>query len=110
MSEGCRLVSFNQKMSCPGKAICHHRPEQRVPRMSNDERNNQRTQAQQSAGGVHGPVALFTVYMQVEGKELFIAGKLLLRHLVSPCPSVEASTKSAPDHRQWIYPWFDMST
>src|SRR5450432_2064709 len=85
MSEGSRLVAFDEEVSGPGEAVSHHRPEQRVPWMSNHKRDNQRAQTQGSAGGMHGAVARIAMLMQVEGEELVVTGELLLGHLFCPC-------------------------
>src|ERR1041385_3889479 len=83
MTEGSGLVAFKQKVSRPGKSIGDYRPEQRIPGMTNSKSNNQRSQSQESASGVHGAIAGVSVLMQIEREEVFVAGKLLFRHV---CP------------------------
>jgi len=77
MAERSRLVALDHEVSDPGKRIGHHRPEQRIPGMANGKSHNQRKQPQQGAGGVHGAIARVAVLLQIEGEEIFVAGKFL---------------------------------
>src|SRR5438270_12800855 len=81
MAKRCWLVAFNQEMADPGKSVRHHRPQQRIPRMANHKSHNQRSQSEQRANRMHGTVASVAVLMQIEGKEVFVAGEFLWRHL-----------------------------
>jgi hypothetical protein len=77
MAERSGLVALDQEVSDPGKSIGHHRPEQRIPGMANGKSHNQRKQPQQGACGVHGAIARVAVLLQIEGEEIFVAGKFL---------------------------------
>lgn len=84
MSESSGLIAFNQKVSRPGEAVSHNRPQQRIPGMSNGKRDHQRTQPEQGACGMHRAIARVTVLMQVEGQKLVVTGKLSCGILDSP--------------------------
>src|SRR6266853_3572488 len=86
MPEGCGLVALDHEVSNPGKSIGHHRPEQRIPGMTNGKSHNQRNQSQQSACGVHGAIARVAMLMQIEGEEVVVAGKFLFGHCLSSYP------------------------
>src|ERR1051326_489241 len=86
MAEGRRLVALDREVSNPGKSIRHDRPEQCIPGMAHGKRHNQRSQPQQSACGVHGAIARVAMLMQIEGEEIFVAGKFLFGHCLSSYP------------------------
>ena len=93
MAERSRLVALDHEVSDPGKRIGHHRPEQRIPGMANGKSHNQRKQPQQGACGVHGAIARVAVLLQIEGEEIFVAGKFLFGNGLSFLPGLIA------------YPW-----
>jgi len=86
MAERSRLVALDHEVSDPGKRIGHHRPEQRIPGMANGKSHNQRKQPQQGACGVHGAIARVAVLLQIEGEEIFVAGKFLFGNGLSFLP------------------------
>jgi hypothetical protein len=88
MAERSRLVALDHEVSDPGKRIGHHRPEQRIPGMANGESHNQRKQPQQGACGVHGAIARVAVLLQIEGEEIFVAGKFLFGNGLSFRPGL----------------------
>jgi len=90
MAERSRLVALDHEVSDPGKRIGHHRPEQRIPGMANGKSHNQRKQPQQGACGVHGAIARVAVLLQIEGEEIFVAGKFLFGNGLSFLPGLIA--------------------
>ena len=78
MSEGRRLVAFDQEMACPGKAIAHNWPCQSVKRMPQDECPHHDGQPQKSSQSVHDAITPVAVFCQVKSKKLFVIGKCLL--------------------------------
>src|SRR5215831_5950826 len=108
MAERSRLIAFQQKVPRPGKSIGDDRPEQRIPGMANGKSHNQRNQPQQSACGVHGAIAGVAVLMQIEGEEVFVAGKLLFRHCLSfvVCPLSQGWASSEEFYYDLRTNWF----
>ena len=77
MAERRRLIAFNQEVADPCKRVRHDGPQQRIPGMSNGKSHYQRSQSKQSSNRMHGPIASIAVLMQIEGEEIFVAGKFL---------------------------------
>jgi len=73
VSEGGWLVSLDQEVACPGKAIADNRPCQRIDWMPENECRNDNRQSQKGAYGVQKAIATVTVFFKIKGKEFFIA-------------------------------------
>ena len=105
MAECSGLVAFDQQMACPGESIGDNGPQKRIPGMTKRKRNDQGAQSENRAGGVHEPVARIGVLTQIEGKELFVVGKLVIGHLFLFLPGTPIvlhgpDCRDLPDRRQ----------
>src|SRR3954465_6240168 len=84
MSEGCRLVVFDQKMAGPREGVTDHRPSQRIPRLPNQKHTNGKQYAGDSSSRVQCAVARIGVLGEVEQKEVVVARKLAVGHAFHP--------------------------
>src|SRR5947209_6506761 len=95
MSEGRRLVSFHQKMSCPGETIADRNPQQRPDVMARRDRREKHSKAEQSPAGVQHAVSGARMLLEIEREELFVAGELRVAHCHSP-ETLTATVATAP--------------
>src|SRR6266851_7744051 len=93
MTKGRGLIALNHEVACPGEPVRNHRPEQRIPGMADHNSDNHGAQTQRGSCRVHPAVAGIAVFMQIEQKEFFVAGKLLFGHFFSSAAIVR--TKSS---------------
>ena len=80
MSEGGRLIAFDDEVSEPGKAVANHRPQQREPGMSERESNNQDSESENGAAAVQNPIAGMAMRAQIKREKLVVVGKLSVAH------------------------------
>src|SRR5947209_4322174 len=76
MAKGSGFVAFYEEVSGPGKTVSDNGPGQRIQRVPNAEWDHDGQQSKTSANGVQPAVHRFTVFLKVEGKELFVVGKV----------------------------------
>lgn len=78
MSEGRRLVAFDQEMACPGESVTYYWPAQSVNWMPQSECPYHHRQPQKSSQSVHDAITPVAVFRQVKSKKLFVTGKYVL--------------------------------
>jgi len=78
MSEGRRLVAFDKKVTGPGKAVANGNPEQSPDVVATSDSPHEYGQSKQSAAGMEKTIPRARMFFQVERKELFVGGELVL--------------------------------
>jgi len=76
MPEGGGLISFDDEVPEPGKAIADHRPKQRVPRMPQRKSCHRNSESEDGATAMQQAIARMAVRAEVEEEELVVAGEL----------------------------------
>ena len=80
MSEGSRLIPFNDEVAEPCKAVTDDWPEQREPGMAKCKGSDQHSQSNDGPEAMQQPISGMAVRTQVEEEELVVAGELRRAH------------------------------
>lgn len=80
MSKRGRLIPFHHKVPNPGEAVSDHRPQQRIPGMTQRKRRNRYANSEQRSAQMQNAISGMAVSPQVEGEKFFVAPEFWCAH------------------------------